>query len=191
METKSGYEEIYESFVNTISAEARVHHNVRMGRGNVIMEGVIIRDGVEIGNDNYFGPYSIIGDLPEKHGYFNKIGKVSIGNNNRFTKQVTIDSSTDSTTVICNNVIILKNGHIGHDAKIGSNVIISCNVCIGGHTTVGDDCNFGLGSVVHQRLNIPPKVMIGMNTTITKKTIMFPGRKLVGSPARDIGPNER
>ncbi len=174
---------------NKVHFDARVSPHAKIGKNNIFMEGVIIRDNVTIGDNNYFGPYCIIGDVPEKKGYFDKLGLVTIGNDNRFTKQVTIDSGTDYTTAIGNNVIMLKNAHVGHDAVIQDHVTLSCNVCIGGHTTVGYATNFGLGAVAHQRLKIPEGCMIGMNSTVTKKTDMKPGRKYAGSPARDIGDN--
>lgn len=176
---------------NEIDGNSFVHHNVIIGTGNIICEGVIIRDGVQIGDNNYFGPYCIIGDFAEKHGYFDKLGKVLIGSNNRFTKQVTVDSSTEEVTIIKDNCIFLKNAHVGHDAYIHGDVILSCNSVVGGHTIVNKNCNLGLGAVIHQRLTIPENVMIGMNSTITKKTALQPGRKYAGSPARDIGSNER
>jgi UDP-N-acetylglucosamine acyltransferase len=184
-------ETIYENTENQIDYGAQVHPSVRMGKGNVIRAGAVICEGVEIGHNNYIGPGCIIGDYPEKIGYFDKFGKVSIGNGNRFTKQVTIDSGTEGITVVENDTILLKNAHLGHDSYIESKVVLSCNVCIGGHTRVGENTNFGLGAVAHQRLIIPEGIMVGMNSTITKKTVLKPNRKLVGSPARDIGPNIR
>lgn len=183
--------EIYESVSNHIHSSALIDPSVIMGSGNKIMEGVIIRAGVQIGDNNTIGPYTIIGEPAEKHGYFDKLGKVLIGSGNRFTKQVTIDSSTDGVTIIKDNCIFLKNVQIGHDAKIGSNSILSCNVIIGGHTELGEFTNFGLGAVCHQRLKIPGNSIFGMNCTVTKKTILQPNRKYIGSPARDIGANDR
>ncbi len=180
-----------EDMENKISSYAFVHPNAILGTNNIILEGAIICEGVVLGDNNYIGPQCIIGDYPEKKGYFDKFGKVLIGNGNRFTKQVTIDSGTDGCTVIMDNTILLKNAHVGHDAKIANGVVLSCNVCIGGHTTVGENTNFGLGAVAHQRLSIPDNVMVGMNSTITKKTETKPGRKYAGSPARDIGSNIR
>ena len=182
-------EDIYESDVNRISASASIHPNVILGKGNTIMEGVIIREGVQIGDNNYIGPYCIIGDPAEKSGYFDTPGKVVIGSGNRFTKQVTVDAGTESVTIVKNNVIMLKNTQVGHDAHIEDDTVLSCNVVIGGFTKVGKGCNFGLGSVAHQRLTIPDGVMIGMNSAVTKRTPLEAGRKYVGSPARDIGPN--
>lgn len=176
---------------NSISIRAMVHPDVIMGNNNIIKDGAIIRSGVQMGDGNVVGPYCVIGEPAEKHGYFDIPGKVLIGDNNRFSKQVTIDSSTEGLTIIRDNVIMLKNAHVGHDARIESGVILSCNVCIGGHTIVGEHTNFGLGAVAHQRVEVKDHCMVGMNSTITKTTAVRSGRKLVGSPARDIGPNDR
>lgn len=182
---------IYENTENRIDPAAQIHFLARIGKGNIICAGAIICPGVEIGDNNYIGPGCIIGDYPEKIGYFDKYGRVIIGNGNRFTKQVTIDSGTESITIVKNNTIMLKNAHVGHDAVIWDGARLACNVCIGGHTQVGENTNLGLGAVVHQRLWVPANCMIGMNATITKKTEMEPGRKYAGSPAKDIGANDR
>lgn len=176
---------------NEISAHAFVHPNAVLGKRNIIMEGAIIREGVVIGDDNYFGPYCVIGEVPEKRGYFDKYGSVVIGNGNRFEKQVTVDSGSELMTIIHNNVIMLKNAHVGHDCQIHDNVGISCNAAVGGFTIVHKNTNIGLNATIHQRLEIPEGVMIGMNSTVTKKSILQPGRKYAGSPVKDIGPNVR
>lgn len=184
--------EIYEETQrNKIHPSAFVDPTVIMGEGNVICEGVIIRAGVQLGDYNFIGPYCIIGDFPEKVGYFTIPGKVIIGSGNRLTKQVTIDAGTTDVTIIKNNCILLKNSHCGHDSYLHDNVTLSCNVCVGGFTQVGQGVNMGLGSVAHQRLVIPGNVMIGMNAVITKKTVLQPGRMYAGVPARDIGENKK
>jgi len=161
----------------------------RIYPGNEIHPTAIIYDGVQMGIGNVIGPYCIIGGPAEKHGHFNKIGRVIIGNGNNFVKQVTIDSGSNDNTLIGNRNVFLKNSHVGHDATICNDCTLSCNVCIGGHVTVEDGCNLGLGAVVHQRMSIPEGCMIGMNSTITKRTVLEPDMKYVGSPARCIGKN--
>jgi UDP-N-acetylglucosamine acyltransferase len=182
---------IYQYGENDVHPSAIIEAGAILGTGNTIKEGVIIRAGVQIGDNNHVGPYCIIGDNAEKVGFFNKPGLVIIGSGNRFTKQITIDAGTERPTIIKNNTILLKNAHVGHDAVIKDGVTLSCNVCIGGFTEVGDRTNFGLGAVAHQRLVIPSDIMVGMNTTITKKTHLEPNRKYVGSPARDMGENKK
>lgn len=181
----------YNSEENKIAESATIHPNAILGKGNVIMEGVIIREGVQIGDNNYIGPQCIIGDSAEKFGYFGVYGKVVIGNNNRLTKQVTIDAGTTDVTIIKDNVIMLKSAHCGHDSYISENVVLSCNSVIGGGTKVGKGSNFGLGAVAHQRLVIPEGVIIGINSTVTKKSKLEPFRKYAGSPVRDIGSNAK
>lgn len=176
---------------NDISDFAYVSPNVIMGDGNVVMEGAIIRDGVVMGDNNFVGAYCIIGDAPEKTEWFDKSAGVTIGNNNRFTKQVTIDSGTERKTYIGDNNLFLKNSHIGHDADISNDNVFSCNSVIGGWTRVKGNCNFGLGAVVHQRLTIPEKCMIGMGGVVTKKSDLNAGRKYAGVPVKDIGSNVR
>jgi acetyltransferase-like isoleucine patch superfamily enzyme len=51
--------------------------------------------------------------------------------------------------------------------------------------------NIGLNAVIHQRLNIPYGIMVGMGAVVTKKTELVPKTKLAGVPARIIGDNER
>lgn len=160
-----------------------------MGKGNVVSIGAIIGEGVVLGNNNYIGPCCIIGESPEKKGSFEKNAGVFIGDNNRFTKQVTIDAGTERPTIIGNNVLMLKNAHVGHDASIDDFVVLSCNAVVGGWANIGQRTNFGLGAVCHQRISVPHDVMLGMNSTITKKTELKPCRKYAGSPARDIGSN--
>lgn len=181
----------YEATENSIHSTAIIDPSVIIGKGNVICEGVIIREGVQIGDNNFIGPYCIIGDFPEKTGFFETPGRVIIGNGNRFTKQVTVDAGTEQVTIIKNNCVLLKNAHCGHDSYIHDNVNLSCNVCVGGFTEVKKGSNIGLGAVIHQRLVIPEGVMIGMNSTVTKKSILQAGRKYAGSPCRDIGENKR
>lgn len=176
---------------NFISHHAVVHAGVKMGNNNVISHGAIIYPGVTMGDWNYIGPYAIVGGPPEKKDFFDKIGKCLIGSRCRIEKQVTIDSGTEHPTTIGDDVILLKNAHVGHDAILENGVILSCNVCIGGHTIVREKTNFGLGAVAHQRLDIPAGCMIGMNSTITKKTYMAPNCKYIGSPAKYIGFNNR
>ena len=85
----------------------------------------------------------------------------------------------------------MKGVHVGHDAMINIEAILSCHVLIGGWVEVGFNTNIGLGAVVHQRVKIPPRCMIGMNSTVIKKSEMKEGGKYAGSPIRYIGENRR
>ncbi len=164
-------------------------------RGPYIHPTAVIGPNVEIGAGTYIGPFCIIG-FPAEHKQFwpypdgsGMIGRVVIGKNCVITGHVTIDAGTTRPTEVMDGVWMLKHSHIGHDAVIGSGATISCGAKIGGHAGVGENTNIGLNACVHQRIFVPEGCMVGMNSTITKKTILLPNRKYAGSPARDIGPN--
>lgn len=158
---------------------------------NNIDPTALIEEGVEIGTGNIIGPYCVIGFAPEWKGHEHKTGQVVIGNNNRITGLVTIDSGANNKTVIRNNCYIMKHAHIGHDAIINDNVTLSCGVKIGGHTIIEDRCNLGLNSVVHQKQRIQEGCMIGMGAVVTKKLVTVPYCKYVGNPAKFLSSNEQ
>ena len=164
---------------------------------NYIHPTALIGPNVIMGDNNYFGPYCIIG-YPAEHKAFWEAenglrdiwnGTVLIGSNNKFTGHVTIDAGTVRSTYIGNNVWMLKHSHVGHDAGIGDDVVISCGAKIGGHAVIGEGCNIGLNAVIHQKQIIEPGCMIGMGAVVTKKLITQPNSKYVGNPARYLGPN--
>ena len=106
---------------NTIHPSAIIHPTVKMGIGNFIGAYTILEENVVLGDNNYIGPHCIIGDVGESIKFFESERKgVIIGNNNRFTKQVTVDSGTVNPTVIKNNTLWLKNAHTAHLAAAGS-----------------------------------------------------------------------
>lgn len=173
---------------NNISSFAYVSPNAELGKGNTICEGVIIRGNVKIGDNNYIGPYCIIGDQAESVDWIQKsTNEVIIGNNNHFFKQVSIDGGTEQKTSIGDFNYFLKNAHVGHDATINNYVRLSCNSCIGGWSVLLDSVNVGLNASIKPRLIIGENVRIGMNAAVTKnaeKDYIY-----VGVPAKILKKN--
>lgn len=156
---------------------------------NQIHPTVVIGPNVEMGDNNYIGPFCIIGFPAEHRGYWPTSGKVVIGNNCIITGLVTIDAGTENTTVIGNDVMLMKHSHVGHDASIGNKVMISPGAKIGGHAVIGEGCNIGLNASIHQRQIIKEGCMIGANAFVSKTLVTEPYSKYAGVPARCIGKN--
>ena len=159
--------------------------------GNEIDPTALIADGVRIGTGNIIGPYCVIGYPPEWKGKEHNTGNVVIGNNNRFTGLVTIDSGAEHDTQIADGCYLMKGVYIAHDSVLSNGVTMASGARIGGHTVIAEDTNIGINASIHQRTIVPTGCMIGMGAIITKKTIMSPHRKYAGNPARDIGSNIR
>lgn len=160
---------------------------------NNIHPTAIIYPNVILGDNITIGAYCIIGAPAEdKKNWDKEQGhSVVIGDNVIITGHVTIDSGTIRDTEIKDYSFIMKGCHIGHDASIDYGVTMSPHTLIGGHATIGLRTNMGMGSVVHQRVDVPEGCMIGMNTTITKKSILEPHGVYIGSPAKFIRWNKR
>lgn len=156
--------------------------------GNNIHDTAIIYEGCIIGTGNVIGPYCIIGAPAEWHGHEDS-GNVIIGNNNKITGLVTIDSGGSGKTLISNDCWLLKHCHIGHNAVIHDNVTISCGAKIGGHSVLKESVNAGLNCAVHQNITIAEGCMIGMGAVVTKKLITEPYKIYAGNPAKLIGEN--
>jgi len=175
---------------NYIHPTSIIGDNVTLGVNNHIGPFCYIIGDTIIGNNNKFEAYCSIGTPPEHRDYFNsKEGKTIIGDNNIIREFVTINAGTKNTTILNNDITLLKGSHIGHDCVIEDKVNLSCNVLIGGHSYLMEGSNFGLGSACHQFSTIGAYSMIGMNSTITKNSNIIPGKIYVGSPSKLIKEN--
>jgi len=155
---------------------------------NFIHPTAIIGDNVILGDNNYIGPYCLIGEPAEHKKFWGKeLGEVYIGNNNIITGLVTIDAGTETQTIIHNNCFIMKHAHIGHDCIIYDDVTISCGAKIGGHSRIYHSSNIGLNAVLHQFSIINEGCMIGASAFFKGWSEEF--TKYAGVPARNIGKN--
>jgi UDP-N-acetylglucosamine acyltransferase len=156
---------------------------------NFIHPTAIIGDNVILGDNNYIGPYCIIGDKAEHKKYWGQEkGKVYIGNNNIITGLVTIDAGTLELTFIGNDCFIMKHAHIGHDCLIQDYVTISCGAKIGGHSIIKANSNIGLNAVLHQFSVIQEGCMIGASAFFKGESDSY--TKYAGVPARKLGENK-
>jgi len=156
---------------------------------NYIHPTAIIGDNVILGDNNYIGPYCVIGEKAEHKAFWDKpTGKVWIGNNNVITGLVTIDAGTVDETFIANNCFIMKHAHIGHDCRILSGVTISCGAKIGGHSIIEQKSNIGLNAILHQFSHIKEGCMIGASAFFKGESEPF--TKYAGVPAKRLGENK-
>lgn len=150
----------------------------------------IIYPNCEVRENAVIGPFCIIGLPPESKGYYPNVNHGVIIEEGAILHGLnTVDGGTEYPTIIGAGTWLMKGVHVGHDACIGENNTLACHCLIGGFVDTAEYCNIGLGAAIHQRLRIPKGVMIGMNSTVTKKTKLKPFYKYAGSPARELGQN--
>jgi UDP-N-acetylglucosamine acyltransferase len=175
---------------NKIHPTAIIESNVKIGSNNYIGPFCYITGDTIIGDNNRFEAYCSIGTSAEHRDYFNTTdGKTVIGNNNVLREFTTVNAGTKSPTILHNNIVMLRNSHVGHDSIVEDLVNLSCNTLIGGHSYLMTGCNFGLGSICHQFSVIGAFSMIGMGSIITKSSKIIPGNVYVGSPVKLLKQN--
>lgn len=150
----------------------------------------IIGDNVEIEEGVEIGAYCLIGLPPEHKGHQGEDKGVLIKKGAKLTGLVTVDAGTINKTVIGENSYLMKHSHVGHDAILGEEVTLACGAKIGGHAVIGRCSNIGLNATVHQLKEVPVGVMVGMNSTVTKKQTLKEWTKYAGVPVKEIGSNE-
>ena len=78
---------------------------------------------------------------------------------------------------------------IDHDCFIENNVILSSNVILGGNIHIMNGAQLGIRTIVHQNQIIGSYSMLGMNSMITKKSIIDPGYIFYGRPVKKVKKN--
>lgn len=175
---------------NKISSFAFVSPSAILGKGNVVMENVIIRDNVRIGNNNTFYPGCVIGEVGE---YIDKVGKnkIIIGDNNTLREHVVVQGSIlKAFTMIDEYCYIMHGSHVAHDCHLFNNVIIAPLTSLGGNVCIRSYANIGQGVIIHPNLTIGESAMLGCNATVVKDV---PDYETWASPppSRKIGYNIR
>ena len=178
--------------MNNIHPTAVIEDCVEMGEDNYIGPFCFLTGHLIIGNNNRFESHCTVGTRPEHTSHWHKDGRVVIGDDGTFRDHVSIHAATtDGLTRIGNCVIILNKGYLAHDCIVEDGTTLSCGVKIGGHVHVMKDSNLGMGVAVHQYQVIGSWSMIGMGCIIPKKARIYPGQTWVGNPVHRLKTNER
>ncbi len=181
---------------NQIHPSAIVGDGVELGERNVIGPGAVILGPCRIGDDNWIAPYVSIGGPAEFRGGPHPVGwngevegaGVVIGDRNIIREFVTINQGTHETTRLGDDCYLLARSHVGHDCVVDDGVTLADAVQLGGHTRVWSWANIGMGTVVHQRLQVGPGAMVGMGSAVRRNVPPF--TITLGNPARTTGVNQ-
>ena len=153
--------------MNDIHPTAVIEDCVEMGEDNYIGPFCFLTGHLIIGNNNRFESHCTVGTRAEHTAHWHKDGRVVIGDDGTFRDHVSIHAATaDGLTRIGNCVIILNKAYVAHDCVLEDGSTLSCGVKIGGNVHVMRDSNLGMGASVHQYQVIGSWSMIGMGSII-------------------------
>lgn len=181
---------------NRIHRSAVVAEGVELGDDNVVGPYSVICGPAVIGDGNWIGPHVTIGTPPESRGDPHPVGwegeldgvsGVRIGSRNTIREYVSVHQGTHRETSVGDDCYLLRGSHVAHDVVLDDAVTMTGGVLLGGHTEVGAHANIGMNTVVHQHGVIGPGAMVGMGSAIRHEVGAF--TITVGNPARATGVN--
>jgi UDP-N-acetylglucosamine acyltransferase len=168
---------------------------VELGDDNVVGPYSVVVGPARVGDRNWIGPHVVIGTPaeyrtgPHPAGWEGELAGagVSIGDDTIIREFVTVNQGTHETTRVGSGCYVLARSHVGHDCVVDDGVTLSDAVQLGGHTHVWPWANIGMGTVVHQRCQVGPGAMVGMGSAV--RQTVEPFTITVGNPARTSGVN--
>jgi UDP-N-acetylglucosamine acyltransferase len=180
---------------NVIHPTAVVGDGVILGSGNRIDAHVVITGHVVIGDSNWFCAGTIIGAAPEirairpdSAGHFDgSFAGVVIGSNNVFREASQVHQGHKRATTIGDDVYVMNQVYIAHDCLLDSGATLASSVLLAGNVHIHRSANIGLGTTVHQGIEIGPLSMVGMGSVVTRPVPAF--SKAYGVPSRAVGIN--
>ncbi len=149
----------------TISAGARI------GKGTRLQSHVVIDGLTQIGENNLFYPFCVIGAPPQDLSYANEPTRVLIGDRNVFRESCTIHRGTEKdrkVTTLGNDNYIMAFCHFAHDNLIGNNLIMANQTSLAGHVQVGNNAVIGGQVGITQHVRIGDYAFISAGTVLRK-----------------------
>jgi len=168
-----------------------IGNQVKIGNNCKIYPGVNILDRTVIGNDTIIHSGAVIGS--DGFGFashatgikkIKQIGWVEIGDDVELGSNVSVDRGALGPTRIGNHVKIDNLVQIGHNVEIGDYSILVSQVGVSGSTKLGQGVILAgqVGLVGH--IELGDGVQVGAQSGVAGS--VEPGKRIFGSPARDI-----
>ena len=175
----------------SVGAYAVIGADVEIGSGCQVADHATIYGPTTIGTDNQILQHVTLGGAPQDLHYKGEPTQLVIGDRNIIREYVSFSRGSvggGGITRIGDDNFIMAYAHIGHDCQVGSKNIITNSVSLAGHVEVGDQCNLGGFSLIHQFVRIGSHAFTSMGSAINRD--VPPYVTVSGNYARSYGINK-
>jgi len=155
-----------------------------IGARTLLRSHVVIGPHTELGEDNDIYPHATLGMGPQDLKFKGAPTRLQVGSRNVFREGCTLHRGTEGwggLTTVADDNFLMTGAHIAHDCHVGSKNIFANCATLAGHVEVGQGCNIGAFSAVHQFCRVGDHAFMGGFTVATQDVLPF--MKTVG--ARD------
>jgi UDP-N-acetylglucosamine acyltransferase len=175
----------------SIGAYAVIGPSVEIESGSHIGDHSTIYGPTRIGHDNQIYQHTTLGGAPQDLDYKGEPTRLEIGDRNTIREYTSISRGSvagGGITQVGSDNYIMAYAHIGHDCQVGNQNILTNSVSLAGHVEVGDQCNLGGFSLVHQFVRIGSYAFSSMGSVINRDVPPFV--TVSGNYARSYGINK-
>ena len=164
-----------------IADGARLDEGVEIGPYAIIGGEVHLEEGVQVaahatvqgrtrvGAKTRVFSYAMVGMEPHDMKYAGEESSLEIGRGCLIREWSSVEVGTDGggmVTRLCDHVLLMRSGHIGHDSQIGNRVVLGACSGTAGHVTVGDRVVISSLSALHQKIRIGEGAFVGLSSAI-------------------------
>ncbi len=138
--------------------------DVTIGRGTRLVGHVCLLGHTDIGEDNVFWPFSVIGGDPQDVTYKGEPTRVVMGHRNVVRESVTVHRATtkeDRVTRIGSDNYLMAGVHVAHDCVLADRITIANGTMLGGHIHIGSHAGLSGAVAVHHYVTIGEFSFIG------------------------------
>ena len=161
-----------------------IEGNAKIGARTLLRSHVVIGPHTELGEDNDIYPHATLGMGPQDLKFKGAPTRLVIGNRNVIREGCTMHRGTEGgggLTTLGDDNFIMTGSHVAHDRHVGNGNIFANCATLAGHVEVGNGCNIGAFSAIHQFCRVGDHAFMGGFTVATQDVLPF--MKTVG--ARD------
>ncbi len=162
-EAKIGKNVIIEPF-------AYIDNNVEIGDATRVMAHSTILSGARIGKSCTIFPNAVISAIPQDLKFKGEETVAIIGNNTVIRECATVNRGTASRgfTKVGNNCLIMAYSHVAHDCVLNDYIILGNSTQLAGEVEIEDYAIISGGALVHQFTKIGAHTMIQGGSKIPK-----------------------
>lgn len=153
-----------------------IEGNAVIGARTQLRSHVVIGPHTEIGEDVDIYPHATLGMGPQDLKFKGAPTRLQVGHRNVIREGCTLHRGTEHggglTTLGADN-FLMTGAHIAHDCHVGNKNIFANSATLAGHVEVGDGCNIGAFSAVHQFCRVGNHAFMGGFTVATQDVLPF------------------
>jgi len=148
----------------------------RIGARTVLRSHVVIGSLTDLGEDNDIYAHCTLGMGPQDLKFKGAPTRLRLGNRNVLREGLTMHRGTEQgggLTTVGDDNFLMTGCHIAHDCHVGnSNIFANC-ATLGGHVELGDFCNVGAFSAIHQFCRVGAYAFMGGFTVATLDVLPY------------------